>query len=263
MSVSLGSTRTPPRRSRETHARLQVDQDGSRDRSRVVALVVENVLAVAALGGNVLEVAALADAVFLAELLPKLTSDCVRRVSVVRPGRQSSLTLTAVAALAGLDRDDFSKSTRQNAPPNTAEVATVSSTRHRVVEATGRVRGQADVSAHKEADGKADGGRRGWWVDSGPMAEVRCPVQAWARIHGRRSERGRRASPAGLRDDVMEGLQGRCLIGGLPLAKLLCNYRWPTVDLERGPARRVDASIGAWPTLTASNLPKTCLFLAG
>lgn len=59
-----------------THPGLQVDQDRAGDVSGVVALVVEDVLAVTALGRKVLEVAILADAMFLAELLPELASDC-------------------------------------------------------------------------------------------------------------------------------------------------------------------------------------------
>ena len=59
------------------HAWLKVDEDGAGNVSRVVALVVKDVLAVAALGGKVFEIAVLADAVFLTELLPELTADCV------------------------------------------------------------------------------------------------------------------------------------------------------------------------------------------
>lgn len=65
-----------------THPGLQVDQDRAGDVSGVVALVVEDVLAVTALGRKVLEVAILADAVFLAELLPELASDCDARAGV-------------------------------------------------------------------------------------------------------------------------------------------------------------------------------------
>jgi hypothetical protein len=57
---------------------LEVEQDGARDVARVVRLVEEDVLAVAALGGEVLEVAILVDAVLEAELLPELAPDCVR-----------------------------------------------------------------------------------------------------------------------------------------------------------------------------------------
>jgi hypothetical protein len=74
---------------RVEHARLQVEQDGARDVARVVGLVEEDVLAVAALGREVLEVAVAVDAMLLAQLLPELLPD-------------------AVAALAGLQRDDFS-----------------------------------------------------------------------------------------------------------------------------------------------------------
>ncbi len=58
-----------------THARLQIDQDGPGDVSRVVALVVEDILAVAAFCREVFEVPVLADAVLLAQLLPELAAD--------------------------------------------------------------------------------------------------------------------------------------------------------------------------------------------
>jgi hypothetical protein len=54
---------------------LEVEQDGARDVARVVGLIEEDVLAVAALGGKVLEVAILVDAVLEAELLPELAPD--------------------------------------------------------------------------------------------------------------------------------------------------------------------------------------------
>ena len=54
---------------------LEIDQDCSGDISRVVALVVEDIFAVAALCGEVLEVSVLADPVLLAQLLPELTPD--------------------------------------------------------------------------------------------------------------------------------------------------------------------------------------------
>ena len=56
-------------------AGLEVDEDGARDVPRVVGLVVEDVLAVAALGREVFEVAVLVYAVLLAELLPELAAD--------------------------------------------------------------------------------------------------------------------------------------------------------------------------------------------
>ena len=65
------------------HPWLQVDQDGARDVSRVVALVVEDVLAVAALGRKVFEVAVLADSMLLAQLLPELAPDCRPSISFV------------------------------------------------------------------------------------------------------------------------------------------------------------------------------------
>jgi hypothetical protein len=57
---------------------LEVDEDGAWDVACVVALVVEDIFAVAALGREVLEVPVLADAVLLAELLPELTADFAR-----------------------------------------------------------------------------------------------------------------------------------------------------------------------------------------
>jgi hypothetical protein len=54
---------------------LEVEQDGARDVARVVGLVEEDVLAVAALGRKVLQVAILVDAVLEAELLPELAPD--------------------------------------------------------------------------------------------------------------------------------------------------------------------------------------------
>jgi hypothetical protein len=56
-------------------AGFEIDQDRSGDIPRVVALVVEDILAVAALGCEVLEVAILVYAVLLAELLPELAAD--------------------------------------------------------------------------------------------------------------------------------------------------------------------------------------------
>jgi hypothetical protein len=64
-----------PRLDAVDDARLEVDQDGPRDVPRVVALVVEDVFAVAAFGREVLEVAVLVYAVLLAELLPELAAD--------------------------------------------------------------------------------------------------------------------------------------------------------------------------------------------
>ena len=58
-------------------AGLEVDQDGTRDIAGVVALVVEDILAVAALGRKVLQVPVLVDPMLLAELLPELTANCI------------------------------------------------------------------------------------------------------------------------------------------------------------------------------------------
>ena len=46
------------------HARFEVEEDGARDVSRVVGLVEEDILAVAALGRKVFEVAVAIDSVF-------------------------------------------------------------------------------------------------------------------------------------------------------------------------------------------------------
>lgn len=115
-----------------THPGLEIDQDGSRNVPCVVALVVEDVLAVAALGRKVLKRAVLADSVLLAELLPELAANCKRimvsistkqKASQPRPPRKQGCSvvcarsaqrvgregmgLTVVAALSSLDRDDF------------------------------------------------------------------------------------------------------------------------------------------------------------
>jgi hypothetical protein len=88
-------------------ARFEVEEDGARDVAGVVGLVEEDVFAVAALGREVGEVAVLVDAVFLAELLPELAADCAREsVGVVWCGGCLE-GLTAVTALAGLERDDL------------------------------------------------------------------------------------------------------------------------------------------------------------
>ena len=58
-----------------TYPWFQIDEDGAWNVPRVVALVVEDIFTVAALGGKVLEVAVLTDAMLLAKLLPELTAD--------------------------------------------------------------------------------------------------------------------------------------------------------------------------------------------
>lgn len=104
-----------------TYSWLEIDQDGPRDVPRVVALVVEDIFAIAAFGRKVLEVSVSTDAVLLAELLPELAADfappsqpCVVEQCVL-PAAQRNWAreregdiLTAIAALAGLDRDYFS-----------------------------------------------------------------------------------------------------------------------------------------------------------
>lgn len=58
-----------------THSRLEIDQDGPGNVACVVALVVEDIFAIAAFGRKVFQVPILADSVLLAELLPELTAD--------------------------------------------------------------------------------------------------------------------------------------------------------------------------------------------
>jgi hypothetical protein len=59
----------------DTYSWFEVDQDGPWDVARVVALVVEDIFAIATLGRKILEVPVLTDAVLLAKLLPELTAD--------------------------------------------------------------------------------------------------------------------------------------------------------------------------------------------
>ena len=59
------------------NAGLKVNKDGSWNITSVVALVVEYIFAVAALGREVLQIPVLVDPVFLAELLPELAANCV------------------------------------------------------------------------------------------------------------------------------------------------------------------------------------------
>jgi len=87
------------------HSRLEIEEDGARDVARVVGLVEEDILAVAAFGRVGCEITILIDAVFLAELLPELGADCA--VSVMVDQSFGAVRLTAVTALAGLERDDF------------------------------------------------------------------------------------------------------------------------------------------------------------
>ena len=60
------------------HSRLQIEEDGTRDVSRVVGLVEEDIFAIASLSREVFEVAVLVDAVFQAELTPELRADCMK-----------------------------------------------------------------------------------------------------------------------------------------------------------------------------------------
>lgn len=61
------------------YSRFQVYQDGPRDVSGIVALVEKDVFPVAPFGRKVLQVAILANAVFLAKLLPELAANLSRR----------------------------------------------------------------------------------------------------------------------------------------------------------------------------------------
>lgn len=109
-------------------AGFEVDQNRSWYVSGIVALVVKDILAIAAFGRKVLEVPILVDPVLLAQLLPELAPNlvCVSLCSTssyrgmgifvcsegggARSDRMAWL-LTAVAALAGLNCDNFSVKT--------------------------------------------------------------------------------------------------------------------------------------------------------
>lgn len=67
----------------ETNPRLEINENGARDVSRIVALVVEHVLPIAAFGRKVLEGTVLADSVLLAELLPELAANCIPATSAL------------------------------------------------------------------------------------------------------------------------------------------------------------------------------------
>ena len=83
-------------------AGFEVDQDGSGDVSRVVALVIEDVFAVTAFGRKVLEVPVLVDAVLLAQLLPELATDCALvNMQRNRPDQHSRLATLAGPARSG------------------------------------------------------------------------------------------------------------------------------------------------------------------
>lgn len=58
-----------------TYSRLEIDQDGSWNISRVVALVEEDVFSVGAFCCKILEIAVLPNAVLLAKLLPELAAN--------------------------------------------------------------------------------------------------------------------------------------------------------------------------------------------
>jgi hypothetical protein len=56
---------------------LEVDEDGPWDVSCVVALVVEDILAVAAFGRKLLKITVLVDTMLLAKLLPEFTANAI------------------------------------------------------------------------------------------------------------------------------------------------------------------------------------------
>lgn len=90
--------------------RFEIEQDGAGDIPRVVGLVEEDIFAVVDLSGEGLEIAITVDAVFEAELLPKLRADCTDMPSEYElVDLRLDLRHTAVAALARLERDDFSR----------------------------------------------------------------------------------------------------------------------------------------------------------
>jgi len=92
-----------------THTRFKIYQNGSRDISRVVGLVKEHILPIAAFSGKVLEVSILTDTVFLTELLPKLTANYCEDESAQNPDKgETNYILTAVTTLASLYCNYFS-----------------------------------------------------------------------------------------------------------------------------------------------------------
>lgn len=59
----------------QAYSWLQIDQYSSWNVSRVIRLIKEDIFSISTLSRKVLEVSILADAVFLAQLLPELTAD--------------------------------------------------------------------------------------------------------------------------------------------------------------------------------------------
>lgn len=88
--------------------RFQIYQNRSRDVSRIVGLVEEDIFAVTALCRKFLQVTILTDPMFLAQLLPELTSNYIPPRLEIAHKYFVAWELTAVAALAGLNRDNFS-----------------------------------------------------------------------------------------------------------------------------------------------------------
>ncbi|KAG6239343.1 hypothetical protein E4U24_006884, partial [Claviceps purpurea] len=72
--------------------------------SRIVALVVKHVLAIASLGGKVFEIAILANAMLQAELLPELASNCGTRLSAHKSIRWDSYEERIVLVPDGVER---------------------------------------------------------------------------------------------------------------------------------------------------------------
>ena len=75
-SLALRSLPWPIPCSSDTYARFQVDQDGTGDVSRVIRLIEEHIFPVPTLCRKVLQIPILAYAMLLAQLLPKLTTNC-------------------------------------------------------------------------------------------------------------------------------------------------------------------------------------------
>lgn len=103
-TTSMFSIRVSSSKARgETYSRFQVYQDRSRDVSCIVTLVVEHVLAVAALGRKLLEVAISSDSMLLAELLPELASNYVAMLAVLSQDHFHAPIRSSVVAWGGKD----------------------------------------------------------------------------------------------------------------------------------------------------------------
>ena len=60
-----------------SHSGFKVQEDGTRDITRIVGLIEKDILAVTSFSRKVLEITGLVYAVLLAQLLPKLLADAV------------------------------------------------------------------------------------------------------------------------------------------------------------------------------------------